>query len=314
MPKVTVVGAGNVGATLVQRIAEEGLADVVMMDIVDGLAEGKALDMSESRPLCAFNVGVIGTTKAEAMKGSDVVVVTAGVARKPGMSREDLIGINSKIVGGIAEDMRKHAPGAGVIVVTNPGEGMVYLTGERTGFPPERVIGMAGELDTARFRFFIADALGIAVDDIQAILMGGHGDSMVPLPEYTTINGIPLSHFLDEAKIEQLISRTVKGGGEIVALLKTGSAFYAPSAAVVNMVRAILRDEHRIFCASAFLKGEYGYKGIYLGVPVILGRKGVEKVIELPLSEKAKGKLKQSAEAVSSEVAALRAIVEKKAA
>ncbi len=307
MPKVTVVGAGNVGATLVQRIAEEGLADVVMIDVVDGLAEGKALDMSESRPLCVFNARVTGTTKAEAMAGSDVVIVTAGVARKPGMSREDLLGINSKIIGGIADDVRTHAPGAVVIVVTNPLDAMVYLTLKRTGFPPERVIGMAGELDTARFRFFIADALGMAVNDIQAILMGGHGDSMVPLPEYTTVSGIPLSHFLDEARIEKLIERTVKGGGEIVALLKTGSAFYAPSAAVANMVRAILKDERRIFCASAFLNGEYGYRGIYLGVPVVLGRKGVEKVIELPLSEKAKGKLKQSAEYVASEVAALEA-------
>lgn len=307
MPKVTVVGAGNVGATLVQRIAEEGLADVVMIDVVDGLAEGKALDMSESRPLCVFNAGVAGTTKAEAMAGSDVVVITAGVARKPGMSREDLLGINSKIVGGIAGDIKRYAPGAVVIVVTNPLDAMVYLTLKKTGFPPERVIGMAGELDTARFRFFIADALGIAVNDIQAILMGGHGDSMVPLPEYTTVSGIPLSHFLDEARIEQLIQRTVKGGGEIVALLKTGSAFYAPSAAVANMVRAILRDERRIFCASAFLDGEYGYRGIYLGVPVVLGRKGVERIIELPLSEKARGKLKQSAEYVTSEVAVLEA-------
>lgn len=297
--KVTVIGAGNVGSTTAQRIAEENLADVVMIDIVDGLAAGKALDMNQSSSTLGFNTQIVGSSDPATMKNSDIVVVTAGVARKPGMSRDDLLQINSKIISAIAENIKKYAPDSIVIVVTNPLDAMAHLMLKKTGFEPRKVIGMAGELDTARFCCFVAKACNVAVNDIHAVLLGGHGDSMVPLPEYTTINSIPLSHFLSEKDIDSLVERTVKGGAEIVGLLKTGSAFYAPSAAIAKMVHAILRHDNRIVCASAYLQGEYGIEDVYLGVPLILGKNGIEKIITLPLSDKAKERLKKSAEAVA---------------
>ena len=298
MPKITVVGAGNVGATAAQRIAEEGLGEVVMVDVVEGLAEGKALDLAEASPILGKSISLTGGTDNALMKGSDLVVVTAGVARKPGMSRDDLLEINKKIVGGIADDIRRHAPSAVVIVVTNPLDAMAHLTLRRTGFPRERVIGMAGELDTARFRYFIARELNVAGQDVQAILLGGHGDGMVPLPEYTTVNGIPLGQLLSQERIDALVQRTVDGGAEIVKLLKQGSAYYAPSAAIASMARAILRDERKLFCASVLLQGEYGYRDLFLGVPAVLGKGGLRNIIELPLSAAAKGKLKASAASV----------------
>lgn len=297
--KVTVIGAGHVGATTAQRIVEGNLADVVMIDIVEGLAAGKALDMNESSPILGFNSRITGSSDSAAMKDSDIVVVTAGVARKPGMSRDDLLGINTKIISEIAGNIKTYAPHAIVIMVTNPLDAMAYLMLKVTGFESRKVIGMAGELDTARFSFFIAEALNITGTDVQAVILGGHGDTMVPLPEHTTVKGLPLTNFLKEKEIAALVERTVNGGAEVVSLLKTGSAFYAPSAAVVKMVKAILREDNTTVCASAYLQGEYGIEDVYLGVPLILGKNGIEKIITLPLSDKAKEKLKRSAETVA---------------
>ncbi len=297
--KITVVGAGNVGATTAQRIAEKELArSVVMVDIADGIPQGKGLDQWESAPIELFDSRVTGSTGYETSAGSDVVVITAGIARKPGMSRDDLLNTNAGIVKSCAEQVKATSPNAIVIVVSNPLDVMCYVAKEVTGFPRERVIGMAGILDTARFRSFIAEKLDVSVRDIQAMVLGGHGDTMVPLISYTSISGIPITQFLTAEELAPLVDRARNGGAEIVKYLKTGSAYYAPSSGAVQIVEAIVNDQKRILPCSAWLEGEYGMKGLYLGVPCKLGRKGLEKVVEIDLSADEKAALAKSADAV----------------
>jgi len=298
LKKITVVGAGFVGATTVQRIAEKELGDVVMTDIVEGMPQGKALDMMQSAPIEGFNVEVLGTNDYKDIEGSDVVVITAGIARKPGMTRDDLIKINTKIVGEVCENITKYAPESIVIVVTNPLDIMTYIAMKKTGFHPSRVFGMSGLLDSARFATFVAMELGCSPKDVDAMVLGGHGDTMVPLPRHTTVSGVPITELMDEETIDKLVERTVNGGAEIVELLKTGSAFYAPSAAITAMVESIVRDQHRILPAAVYLHGQYGQDGIYLGVPVKLGQQGVEAILELYLTESEQAMLDKSAEAV----------------
>ena len=305
-PKVAVFGAGHVGATTAQRIAEKELADVVLLDIVEGLPQGKALDMMEAAPVEGYDATITGSNRNQDIAGADVVVITAGVARKPGMSRDDLLAINARIVGGIADDVANYAPDAIVIVVTNPLDVMTCLVHERTGFPSERVMGMAGVLDTARFRAFIAMELGVSVKDIEAMVLGGHGDSMVPLPRHATVGGVPLPELLPQDRIEALVDRTRKGGAEIVGLLKTGSAYYAPSSAVVAMVGSIVRDEHRLLPACVRLEGQYGVDGVYVGVPVVLGAGGVEQIVTLELTATELASLQASAEHVQETIAKLK--------
>jgi len=303
--KVTVVGAGNVGASVGQRIAESGLADVVLIDVVEGMPQGKALDLAEASPLLPHDCEIVGANDYKAAEWSDLVVITAGVARKPGMSRMDLLKTNADIVGGVAEQVARTSPQAIVIVVSNPLDVMTQLTWRVTGFSPERVIGMAGVLDSARFRAFIAMELGVSVEDVQAMVLGGHGDSMVPLPRFSTVAGIPISHFMDQATIDRLIDRTRNAGAEIVALLKTGSAYYAPAAAVFEMAEAILRDRKRLLPCCALCRGEYGLQDVYVGVPVRLGRWGVEQIVELPLSDEELASLRKSADEVKEAVRSL---------
>lgn len=297
MRRITVVGAGNVGATAALNIAEKQLArEIVMLDIVDGLPQGKGLDMWESSPLAGFNAKVMGGTDFSLMEGSGVVVVTSGVPRKPGMSRTDLLSVNAKIIKSVCENIKTHAADAVVIMVTNPLDSMTYLAHKLLGFPRHQVIGMAGVLDSARFRTFIADELDVAVQDVQALVMGAHGDEMVPLPRYTTVAGIPVDRLMKRERLDELIKRTRNGGGEIVNLLKTGSAFYAPGASVAEMVMAVSQDVHIIRPCSALLEGEYGIEDVCMGVPVMLGREGIVKVIELPLADDELEALNRSAE------------------
>ncbi len=297
MRKITVVGAGNVGATAALNIAEKQLArEIVMLDIVDGLPQGKALDMWESSPLVGFNAKVTGGTDFSLMEGSGVVVVTSGVPRKPGMSRTDLLSINAKIVKDVCGHIKAHAPDAVVIMVTNPLDSMAYLAAKLLGSSRQRVFGMAGVLDSARFRTFISDELGVAVQDVHALVMGAHGDEMVPLPRYTTVAGIPVDKLMPRGRLDELIKRTRNGGGEIVNLLKTGSAFYAPGASIAEMVMAVSHDVHIIRPCSALLDGEYGIEDVCIGVPVMLGREGIVKVIELPLADDELEALNKSAE------------------
>ncbi|MFP4055264.1 MAG: malate dehydrogenase [Candidatus Brocadiia bacterium] len=294
-PKVAIFGAGHVGATTAQRIAERELADVVLLDIVEGLPQGKALDIMESAPVEGFDAAVTGSNANEDVGGADLVVITAGVPRKPGMSRDDLLATNARIVGDIAAAIAEHAPQAVVLVVTNPLDVMTHLAHQRTGLPVERVLGMAGVLDSARFRAFIAMELGVSVRGVEAMVLGGHGDSMVPLPRYATVGGVPLGALLPEERIEALVERTRKGGAEIVGLLKTGSAYYAPSAAVAAMAASILRDERRTLPACVRLEGHYGIDGVFAGVPVVLGAGGVEQIVELELDEAERTALQASA-------------------
>ncbi|MDA1080500.1 MAG: malate dehydrogenase [Gemmatimonadetes bacterium] len=297
--KITVVGAGNVGATAAQRIAEKELArTVVMVDVADGIPQGKGLDQWESAPIELFDSRVVGTTGYDETAGSDIVVITAGIARKPGMSRDDLLNTNAGIVKSVSEQVKATSPNAIIIVVSNPLDVMCYVAKAVTGFPRERVIGMAGILDTARYRSFLAMELDISVRDIQAMVLGGHGDTMVPLISYTTVSGIPITQLIAKDKLDAIVDRTRKGGGEIVKYLKTGSAYYAPSSGAVQMVEAVVRDQKRILPCSAWLEGEYGLKGLYLGVPVKLGRGGMEKIIEVTLTADEKDALEKSAEAV----------------
>jgi len=304
--KVSIIGAGFVGATAAHWAAEKELGDVVIVDIIEGLPQGKALDLFEASPIERFDARVIGTNGFEETRGSDVVIVTSGVPRKPGMSREDLLDINKKIIESVVAQVVEKSPNAILIMVTNPLDTMTYLALKKSGFPRERVMGMAGVLDTARFRAFIAMELGVSVEDIQALLLGGHGDEMVPLPRYTTVSGIPLSQLLPKDAIDKLVDRTRKGGGEIVNLLKTGSAFYAPSAGAVQMAEAILKDKKRILPCCAYLNGEYGLKDICFGVPVKLGAKGIESIIQLELTEEEKKLLAKSAESVRKTIAELK--------
>lgn len=284
-PQISIIGAGNVGATAAHIAAEKELGNIVLVDIIDGIPQGKALDINEMTPIMRSDIKITGTNDYSAIKDSDVVIVTAGVARKPGMSREDLQKINAEIIKSVSENISHHTPESFIIMISNPIDVMTYHAMKTTGFPANRVIGQAGILDTARFKFFIAEKLNVSVEDISAMVMGGHGDTMVPLPRYTTINGIPLSEFTDKNTIDKLLERTRKGGGEIVGLLKTGSAYYAPAAAAVQMAEAIIKDKKRLLPCSAYLSGQYGIEDIYIGVPVILGAGGVEKIIELKLDE-----------------------------
>ena len=307
MNRITVVGAGNVGATTAQRLAEKQLArEIVMVDVIEGTPQGKGLDQWESAPIERFDTRVVGSNDYAATEGSDLFVVTAGIARRPGMSREDLLRTNVDIVKSVGLEIRKRAPRAIVIVVSNPLDTMCYVMKETLGAPRERVIGMAGVLDTARYRSFIAEALDVSVEDIQAMVLGGHGDTMVPLASYTTVSGIPLGQLLRPDVIEKLIERTKNGGAEIVSHLKTGSAFYAPSAAAVQMVEAIARDKKRILPCAAWLEGEYGHRGIFLGVPCKLGAGGLEQILEVELTPKERVALGKSAESVRESIAMVR--------
>jgi len=298
-PKITVVGAGNVGATCAHWAAARELADVVLVDVVEGMPQGKALDLMQARPIFGFNVEVVGANDYAATKDSQIVIITAGIARKPGMSREDLINTNKNIVASVTKEVVAQSPEAILIIVSNPLDAMCYVAYKVSGFPPRRVMGMAGILDTARFRCFIAMELGVAVEEIQSMVLGGHGDEMVPLVSYTTVSGVPLADLLPAAVINALVDRTRKGGGEIVSLLKTGSAFYAPAAAAVQMAEAILKDQNRLMPVSAYLTGEYGLKDLFFGVPVILGDQGIETILALKLSQDEEAMLKKSAAAVA---------------
>jgi malate dehydrogenase len=304
--KITVVGAGNVGATAAQRLAERELARrVVLVDVIEGVPQGKALDQWEAAPIERFDTRVIGANDYAPAAGSELVVVTAGIARKPGMSRDDLVRTNADIVKQVSLAIRQHCPDAIVVVVSNPLDVMCWVTKQVTGFPRERVIGMAGVLDTARYRAFLAEALDVSVEDIQAMVLGGHGDTMVPLVSYTTVSGIPIAQLLDQATLDRIVKRTREGGAEIVSYLKTGSAYYAPSAAVTQMVEAIVRDKRRILPCAAWVQGEYGISGIYLGVPCKLGSTGLERILEVKLSADEAAALKRSAAAVQETMAAV---------
>jgi len=299
LEKVAVVGAGNVGATAAQRLAEKSLArTVVMIDVVEGVPQGKGLDQYQSGPIEGFDTRIIGTQGYDEAAGAEVFVVTAGIARKPGMSRDDLVKTNAGIVRSVGEQIRRVAPQAIVVVVSNPLDVMCYVAMRATGFPRERVIGMAGVLDTARYRMFLAEAMQVSVEDIQAMVLGGHGDTMVPLVSYTTVSGIPVSQLIDKAKLEAIVDRTRNGGAEIVAFLKTGSAYYAPSAAAVQMVEAIALDKKRLLPCSAWLQGEYGLKDVFCGVPCKVGRRGLEKIVDIRLTDEERAALTASAEAV----------------
>ena len=309
--KIAIIGAGNVGATCAQRVLERGLADVALVDVVDGMAQGKALDLAEAAPLEGHDCRIQGSTSYDIIKGAQVVVVTAGLARKPGMTRSDLLDANAKIVGSIVPQITAHCPNAVLITVTNPLDTMTYLAWKLSGWPAERVIGMAGVLDSARLRFFVAEKLGVSVQDVDAMVMGGHGDTMVPLPAYTTVNGIPLPQLLPSAEIDQLMQRTRDGGAEVVKLLKTGSAFYAPASSSADMVQAVLNDEHRVVPACVRLSGQYGIKDVFCGVPVRLGAKGVEQIVEIQLNDTEKAALKKSADAVREDMLAVDSMLQK---
>jgi malate dehydrogenase len=299
LKKIAVVGAGNVGATAAQRLAEKSLArTVVMVDVIEGIPQGKALDQWQSAPIEGFDTRVLGGQTYDAAAGAEVFVVTAGIARKPGMSRDDLIQTNASIVRSVGEQINQVAPHAIVIVVSNPLDVMCYVALKATGFPRERVIGMAGVLDTARYRMFLAEALDVSVEDIQAMVLGGHGDSMVPLISYTTVSGIPVTQLLAKDKLDAIVARTRNGGAEIVAHLKSGSAYYAPSAAAVQMVEAIALDKKRILPCAAWLQGEFGLRDVFCGVPCKLGRQGLQQVVDVTLTDAERRDLHASAEAV----------------
>jgi malate dehydrogenase len=296
--KVTVVGAGNVGATLVQRIAETGLADVVMVDVVEGVPQGKALDLLEAGPVQGYDAKITGANNYDETAGSELIVIAAGLARKPGMSRDDLLATNGEIVKIVARETGSRSPGAFMIVITNPMDVMAFVALQASGFPRERVVGMGGVLDSARFRTFIALELNVSVENTHAFVLGGHGDTMVPLPRYSTVAGIPITELMSAERIDRIVERTRNGGAEIVALLKTGSAFYAPSAAALEMVAAVLLDKKKILPCSAYLNGEYGVKDVFAGVPVKLGEKGVEQVVEIKLTAEEQAAFTKSVEAV----------------
>jgi malate dehydrogenase len=304
--KVTIVGSGNVGATLAQRLVDRELADVVMIDILEGIPQGKALDMLEAGPVEGYDCSVIGTNDYKDTANSDIVVITAGIPRKPGMSRDDLLNTNSKIVGEVTRSTVGQSPNSIIIVVSNPLDAMCHVAYHESRLPKHRVFGMAGVLDSARFRTFIAMELKVSVENVTAFVLGGHGDTMVPLPRYSTVAGIPLPDLMTGEQIERLVKRTRDGGAEIVGLLKTGSAYYAPSAAIAEMVEAILKDKKKILPCAAYLEGEYGIDGLYIGVPVKLGAKGIEEIIEIKLTAEEKAALEKSAAAVRELVSVLK--------
>ena len=303
--KVTVVGAGHVGATTALAIVNRGLADVVLTDIIEGMPQGKALDMMEATPLIGHDAEITGSNNYVDTQGSDIVVITAGLARKPGMSRDDLLFKNAEIIGGVVGEVAKYSPDSIIIMVTNPLDAMAYLAYKKSGFPRQRVIGMAGVLDSARFRTFIAMELGVSVANTHAFVLGGHGDSMVPLPRYSTVAGVPLTDLMGEEQIERLVQRTRQGGGEIVKLLGTGSAYFAPAWSVTQMVEAILMDRKEILPCAAWLEGEYGVEGAFVGVPVVLGAGGMEKVFEIELSDAERAAFEESVSEVKELIAKL---------
>ncbi len=296
--KVTVVGAGHVGATAAQRLSEKGLSDVVLVDIIEGVPQGKALDLMEAAPIEKHDSTLIGVNAYEATAGSDIAIITAGIPRKPGMSRDDLISTNARIVGQVAEQIAKYSPECILIIVSNPLDAMCHVAHKASGFPKNRVIGMAGVLDSARFRTFIAMELNVSVENTHAFVLGGHGDTMVPLPRYSTVAGIPITELMPPERIAALVDRTANGGAEIVGLLKTGSAYYAPASAAVEMAEAILKDKKKILPCAVYLEGEYGYNDLFIGVPVKLGASGVEEVIQIQLTADEKAALDKSAAAV----------------
>lgn len=303
--KITIVGAGNVGATAAHWAAAKELGDVVLIDIAEGIPQGKGLDLFEASPIEGFDSNIKGTNDYADTADSDIVIITAGLARKPGMSRDDLMKTNAGIVKSCTEQIVKYSPNSIIIVVSNPLDVMVYVAWKASGFPKNRVVGMAGILDTARYRAFIAEETGLSVEDIQALVLGGHGDSMVPLISYTSISGIPVTEFIAKERLDQIVQRTRDGGIEIVNYLKTGSAYYAPSSAAVQMAEAIIKDKKRILPCAALLEGEYGIDGVYCGVPVVLGANGIEKVVEVPLTEEERTALHKSANDVKENVAKL---------
>jgi len=296
--KVTVVGAGNVGATTAQRLAEKELCDVVLIDIIEGVPQGKALDLAEAAPIEKHDACLIGSNNYEASEKSDVVIITAGIARKPGMSRDDLLSTNAKIMKSVTEQIARFSPDAVLIIVSNPLDAMCHVAYKASNFPRNRVIGMAGVLDSARFRAFISMELNVSVENTHAFVLGGHGDTMVPLPRYSTVAGIPVTELLSKERIDALVERTRKGGAEIVGLLKTGSAYYAPASAAVEMAEAVLKDKKKILPCAAYLKGEYGINDLFIGVPVKLGSKGIEKIIQITLTDEESAALRKSADAV----------------
>jgi malate dehydrogenase len=304
--KVSIIGAGNVGATTAHWLATQEIGDIVLFDIVEDMPKGKGLDMMESTPIVGLSANIFGTNDYADTAGSDVVVITSGAPRKPGMSREDLISINTNITRECVQNAIKHSPDTIFILVNNPLDAMAYVALQASGFPKNRVFGQAGVLDTARYRTFIAMEAGVSVEDVQAMLLGGHGDEMVPLPRFSTISGIPVTEFISADKLEAIVTRARKGGGEIVSLLKTGSAYYAPAAATAQMVESVLRDQKRLLPCSAYLDGEYGLKDIYFGVPAVLGSNGVERIIELPLNDEEKALVQQSASAVQNTLETLK--------
>ncbi len=296
--KISLIGAGNIGGVLAQLAAQRELGDVVLFDVVEGLPQGKALDISHASPLAQTDARILGTTDYADTANSDLYIVTAGLARKPGMSRDDLLATNLKIIRDVSENIKRYSPGAIVIVVSNPIDVMVWALKEITGFPRERVVGMAGVLDSSRFRYFIAEKLGVSVRDVVAVVLGGHGDSMVPLPRYCSVSGIPLQRLMDQPTIDAIVKRVQGAGGEIVGLLKTGSAFFSPAQSVIEMAESILRDQKRVLPCAVYLDGESGVSGIYMGVPVQLGAGGVERIFELELNASEQALLKKSSEHV----------------
>lgn len=310
--KISIIGAGNVGATTAHWCAAAELGDIVLVDIpqTEGMPKGKALDLMQSSPIMGFDANIVGTTTYEETSDSDVVVITAGIPRKPGMSRDDLLSTNAKIVSSVAEEIKKSSPNAIIIVVSNPLDAMVQQAWKVTGFPPQRVMGQAGVLDTARYRTFLAMELGVSVEDVSALLMGGHGDTMVPMPSCTSVGGIPITRLLDASRLAEIVDRTRKGGAEIVGLLKTGSAYYAPAAACAQMVEAIVRDKKRLIPCAAYCDKEYNVGGYYVGVPVILGAGGVERVVQLDLDAQEMAGFQNSVEAVKELVAKTKELME----
>lgn len=303
--KITVVGAGNVGATCAQRLAERDYADVVLVDIVDGIPQGKALDINQSGPIVGYEPNVVGTVGYEETAGSDIVIITSGFPRQPGMSRDDLLAKNKEIVGGVSKEVAERSPDAIVIVVTNPLDAMCHVAYDVTGFPRQRVVGMAGVLDSARFRTFLSWELGASAQDVTGFVLGGHGDTMVPVVSYTNVAGIPVSQKISDGRLEEIVQRTRDGGAEIVKFLQKGSAYYAPSAAAVEMVDSIVYDQKRVLPCAALCEGEYGLEGLFVGVPVKLGAEGVEEIIEIDLTDDETEQLKNSAGAVTELVEAL---------
>jgi malate dehydrogenase len=304
--KVTVVGAGNVGATAAQRLAEKELCDVVLVDIIEGVPQGKSLDLTEAAPIEKHDARLTGTNTYEATAGSDIIIITAGIPRKPGMSRDDLLGTNAGIMRKVTEQVAKLSPDAVIIIVSNPLDAMCHVAFDASGFPKERVMGMAGVLDSARFRAFIAMELNVSVENTHAFVLGGHGDTMVPLPRYSTVAGIPITELLPQDRIDAIVERTRTGGAEIVSLLKTGSAYYAPASAAVEMAESILKDKKKILPCAALLKGEYGIEDLFIGVPVKLGAAGIEEVIQIKLTGDEQAALNRSAAAVQELKAALK--------